>query len=256
MTWRLKHLEHFNSNSLIIINFFFSIDLVEIWSRSVNTVGLQAFKCNLKLCKRLFESSSNSFSWLFTDSPSVICLWQTVFPYDCEYYCQQFFWQHKNWLALTKARQLLWLFGLRTLNPSRLNLTFKLQNTVICRARSSAKLKVNLTSLQTQMWTSVLLYKKEKQANNLMNKVSRRYTSSGHFIYFLNISWVHGKSCFWISQLSKQIFPLAFKVTWNDKPFHTFLFSIVSKAQQPTCSPLKIHLFLLSCGLLLRAQLR
>lgn len=61
----------------------------------------------------------------------------------------------------------------RTLTPAKYsekNLTFKLQNSVLSRARTSANLKVNLTSLQTQMWTSVLSQQKEKEKKNQTTK--------------------------------------------------------------------------------------
>lgn len=121
----------------------------------------------------------------------MICLRQIPFPHDCEDYSQRcFFWQHEYWLALIKVRQLLQLLGVSTLTPARLsekNLTFKLQNRGLCRARTSDKLKVNLTSLQTNTNVDFTFCccsskRKKKKSNNLVLKEPKRYTFSRHFI--------------------------------------------------------------------------
>lgn len=80
----------------------------------------------------------------------------------------------------------------RTLILARLsekNLAFKLENRVFSRARTSANLKVYLTSLQTQLWTSELSQEnekgKKKNQTAKRTKDPRDIHQSSIFFYFL-----------------------------------------------------------------------
>lgn len=58
-TERSKHLD---ASLLIPFLSLFSIDLDEIWRRAVDTIGLQTFEQNLKLCKSASPHDCEDYS--------------------------------------------------------------------------------------------------------------------------------------------------------------------------------------------------
>jgi len=129
----------------------------------------------------------------------------------------------------------------RTLTPARLsekNLTFKLQNRGLCRARTSAKLKVNRTSLQTNTnvdFTVAPAKGTKKNQTTWCSKNLRDIHLVGNLFYFLKEDWLSAweESLLDFSASKTNNVSFSFKnLVLNGKPPHTFLFSIVLTLDQ------------------------